>query len=66
LIKEIEDEGGQVDYCILGRTRSEASARHLENALIAILPQTFNRTGGFDNASFWKPYPHIPRLAHEK
>lgn len=44
----------ELGYCLFGELASEAAARHLESALIAVIPRSYNRTNGYSEWKFWE------------
>jgi hypothetical protein len=48
----------EIEHCEFALVFSEEAARHLETALIAVLPQIYNRTHGREGVGFWRPFAH--------
>lgn len=55
-LRDLDERGLEPTLCILGSVRSEAAARHLETALIVVMPQTYNKTHWNEGIGFWKPF----------
>jgi hypothetical protein len=59
VIKDIEEWGQTVGYCIFASGCDEGAALHLESALITVLPQIVNRTLEREGAGFWRPFCEV-------
>ena len=60
LFDDVRQRGAEIEYCVLATVKSEKAARHLESALIIILPQIFNRTHCKESEALWRPYANTP------
>lgn len=59
-LRRLVAEGVEPEYCVLGMTKSEGAALHLESALITAMPQISNRTHVREGQAFWRHYSNTP------
>ena len=61
LLDDLQEAGHEVEYCVLGYAPSQQAARHLEDALITVLPHLFNKTKYKEQDIFWMPHANTFR-----